>query len=100
MIPSTGARLTQGEPSNGKNSSRSSSISQNPCADMFVTSACEVIVPGIAYLLCVPVHRLLDLAQVRGTEAVVSRQLDRGLKPELCLAVSRLNVDMHACLLA
>jgi len=43
--------------------------------------------PGIADLLFVVLDQALDASQVLIAEAVVPRQLDLGIEPELCLAV-------------
>jgi hypothetical protein len=67
--------LDHGYSSKGRNSSRSSMRSQKPCGDMFVTSACEVVVPRIMDFLLVFLHQLLDTAQIGGAENVVSCQL-------------------------
>src|SRR5439155_8448278 len=99
-MAATGASLNHENSLKGKNSSRSSTRIQNPCAEILDTSAVwEVLAPRILDLLSSLSNKLKRPIQDLVTEAIVLRHLDIWLHPELCLALRCDDMDVHAPLL-
>src|SRR2546428_447256 len=101
MIAATVASLNQGKSSKGRNSSRSSTRIQNPCAEIFETSTLwEVLAPRISDLLLPLRNQLKRTIHDRLAEAINPGQRDFRLHPELGFTVGRDDMHMHPRLLA
>jgi hypothetical protein len=82
------ASLNQGKAENGTNSSSSPRRSQNPWGETLDTSTPEVCFPAVATFIDVGLHKGLSFSNLPVTQAVILRQRDCRLKPELSLAVA------------
>src|SRR5437870_2587011 len=94
------ACLNHGNSAKGTNSSSSFSSSQKPFLEMWVTSAAEVLVPGIVDLLKMPIDDPLGVSELACRQAGLRRQFDSRREPEFRLAVGMRHVHMHSRLFA
>src|SRR5437773_9563852 len=94
------ACLNHGNSANGTSRSSSLSSSQKPFLEMWVTSAAEVLVPGTADLLKMPIHDPLGVSELACRQTRLRRQFHARRKPELSLAVGMRHVHMHSRLFA
>ncbi len=81
------ASLNQGKSLKGTNSSSPPSNSQKPWGETLDTSTREVLLPSGADFTGMCLHQLLSHSDLLVRQAIIVRQSDGGLKPELSLAV-------------
>src|SRR2546428_618089 len=86
------ASRNHGQARNETKYSRRPTSREKPFGVTVVTSATEVRLPRAADFILVLLNQSLCCAKAAGTEAVVPRQLDVGVQPELRLTTGMLNV--------
>jgi hypothetical protein len=94
------ARRNQGKRSNDRNRSSLRWSTQNPCFDTLVTSTSEVLVPCPSDFLLMLVNQAQCVKQVYRLQAMILRQRDDRIQPDLCLAVRRLHMNVQPILLS
>jgi hypothetical protein len=92
----TVADRNHGKSANGRRSSYSSTSSQRPCGEMFVTSAAKVALPGILNLLDVLLNEFHGLHQLSVREPRGGREVDLWRQPELRLPIRMCHVHEDA----
>jgi hypothetical protein len=89
------ASRNQGNEVKATNSSSSPRRSQNPWGETLATSTPEVRFPAVATFIYAGLNKNLSVPNLPIAQAVILRQCDHWLKPELGLPVPTGHVDVH-----
>jgi hypothetical protein len=94
-----GASTNHGNSVKDRKSSRPARFNQKPCRPMLTTSTSVVVTPPLLKLAITVLDDPKNLKDFALGDAVILRQFDARLKPDLQFPVGCFDVDVHAFLL-
>jgi hypothetical protein len=95
-----GASTNHGNSAKDRKSSRPERFNQKPCCPMLTTSTSVVVTPSLLKFGIAVLDDPKNLSDFALGEAMILRQFDARLKPDLQFPVGCFDVDVHALLLA